>query len=101
VPENDERAPFKIDPDRLFDVAPDGKPRRAALPLQWLDGRHRALLAWAALGGLVIGGFATLTVFAFALGQRLWAAVFALATLAAAPLLGAGPALDWWRHRRR
>jgi hypothetical protein len=41
-----------------------------------------------------------LTVLAFALGLRLLAAGLALATLAATPLLGIGPLLDWWRHRR-
>ncbi|MEN0074412.1 MAG: hypothetical protein AAGC69_08515 [Paracraurococcus sp.] len=28
------------------------------------------------------------------------AAGLALAMLAATPILGVGPALDWWRHRR-
>ncbi|WP_431269299.1 hypothetical protein [Dankookia sp. P2] len=52
------------------------------------------------LGGASIGLLAGLTVLAFALGARLAAAGLALATLAATPLLGVGPVLDWWRHRR-
>ena len=47
-----------------------------------------------------IGLLAGLTVLTFAFGLRLLAAVLALATLAATPLLGVGPVLDWWRHRR-
>ncbi|MFC7477611.1 hypothetical protein ACFQS7_24845 [Dankookia sp. GCM10030260] len=48
----------------------------------------------------VVGGLAGLCVLALALGARLAAAGLALATLAATPLLGVGPVLDWWRHRR-
>ncbi|WP_165838698.1 hypothetical protein [Roseicella frigidaeris] len=68
----------------------------ASRPPAWLDARHRRLLGWAALVGLLAG----LTVLAFALGARLLAALLALAMLAATPVLGVGPALDWWRHRR-
>ncbi len=93
--------PFVINPARLYEVAPDGTPRtdRATAP-EWLGRRHRQLLAWAALGAGATGGLAALTVFCFVLGARLWAAGFALATLAAAPLLAVGPVLDWWWHRR-
>ena len=93
-------APFEIDPDRLRDVDRHGRLRRMPAPMEWLDPRHRALLGWAALGAAAVGALAALTVAAFALGARLWAAGFALATVAAAPLLAAGPLLDWWRHRR-
>jgi hypothetical protein len=58
------------------------------------------LIGWAALGSAAIGLLASSTVLAFALGARLLAALLALATLAATPLLGVGPVLDWWRHRR-
>ncbi|WP_149537624.1 hypothetical protein [Siccirubricoccus phaeus] len=71
-----------------------------ASPPQWLDARHRALLGWAALGAVATGGLAGLSVACLALGAQRWAAGFALAMLAAAPLLGVGPVLDWWRHRR-
>lgn len=53
-----------------------------------------------ALGAAITGALAGLTVLSLALGARLFAAGFALATLAAAPLVGVGPLLDWWRHRR-
>ena len=52
------------------------------------------------LGAAAVGALAGLTVLAFALGARLLAAGLALATLAATPLLGVGPVLDWLRHRR-
>ena len=58
------------------------------------------MLGWAALGAGIVALLAGLTVAAFALGARLLAAGLALATLAATPLLGVGPVLDWWRHRR-
>ena len=41
-----------------------------------------------------------ITILCFVIGARVWSAIFALATLAAAPLLLLGPVLDWWRHRR-
>jgi len=97
----DERPPFAIDPARLYEVGPDGTPRTdTAEAPEWLGPRHRHLLAWAALGAGLTGGLAGLSVLCLMLGARLWAAGFALATLAAAPLLVVGPALDWWRHRR-
>ncbi len=58
------------------------------------------MLGWTALGVAATGLMAGFTVLAFALGARLVAAVFALAMLAVTPLLGLGPVLDWWRHRR-
>lgn len=82
-------------------MAPDGTPRTdTSRPPAWLDARHRRLLGWTAVGAMAVGLLAGLTVASFALGARLLAALFALATLAATPLLGVGPALDWWRHRR-
>lgn len=96
-----ERPAFRIDPARLYDVPPDGLPRTdTGAPAAWLSPRHRGLLAWAALGAAATGSLAGLSVLSLALGARPWAAGFALATLAAAPLLVVGPALDWWRHRR-
>lgn len=79
----------------------DGIPRTdtAALP-EWLGPRHRRILAWSAFGVAVEGGWAGLTVLCFLLGARPWAAGFALALLAASPLLLVGPVQDWWRHRR-
>ena len=97
----DERSPFAIDPARLYEVGPDGTPRTdTAEAPEWLGPRHRHLLAWAALGAGATAGLAGLTVLCFVLGARLWAARLALATLAAAPLLAVGPALDWWWYRR-
>jgi len=92
--------PFRIDPARLRDVGRDGRLRRIAPPIGWLDARHRALLGWAAGAGVLVLGLAGLTVAAFALGWRRLAAGAALAMLLATPLLGAGPVLDWWKHRR-
>jgi hypothetical protein len=58
------------------------------------------MLGWVALGTSMTGTLAGLTVLTFALGARVVSAGFALATLAATPLVGVGPALDWWQHRR-
>jgi len=58
------------------------------------------VLGWTALGATLVASLAGVTVLAFAIGARLTAAGFALAMLAATPLLGLGPMLDWWRHRR-
>jgi hypothetical protein len=58
------------------------------------------VLALFALGLLTVGALAGLTVAAFASGARGAAAVFALLTLAASPLLLLGPVQDWWRFRR-
>lgn len=69
--------------------------------MEWLGPRHRRLILAVAAAAAVVGALAGLTVACFVLGARLWAAVFALATLAGLPLLGIGPALDWWRHGRR
>jgi hypothetical protein len=82
-------------------VGRDGTPRTdtSSTP-EWLGPRHRRLLAWAALGAVVEGGLAGLTVLCLTLGARLWAALFALALVAASPLLLVGPVQDWWRHRR-
>jgi hypothetical protein len=71
-----------------------------APPPAWLSARHRLVLALFALGLLTVGALAGLTVAAFASGARGAAAVFALLTLAASPLLLLGPVQDWWRFRR-
>ncbi len=92
---------FTVDRRRLYDVTDDGTPRTdTATAPEWLGPRHRHLLAWAVLGAAATGGLAGLTVLCLALGARFWAASFALATIAAAPLLVVGPVLDWWRHKR-
>jgi len=72
----------------------------AGKPPGWLDARHRRMLGWVVFGTVVTGALAGLAVLSLALGTRLAAAGFALATLAAAPLIAVGPAIDWWRHRR-
>ena len=96
-----QQPPFSVDPARLYEVAPDGTPRTdTAVAPEWLGPRHRHLLAWAAFAAGATGALAGLTVLCFILGARIWAAGFALATLAAAPLMAVGPTLDWWRHRR-
>jgi hypothetical protein len=69
--------------------------------MAWLGPRHRRLILAVAAAALLVGALAGLTIACFVLGARSWAAGFALATLAAAPLLGLGPGLDWWRYRRR
>jgi hypothetical protein len=92
---------FPIDPSRLYEVGRDGIPRTdTGQAPEWLGPRHRRILAWTALGAVVSGGCAGLTLLCFLIGARLAAAWFALATLATAPLLLVGPAEDWWRHRR-
>lgn len=58
------------------------------------------MLALFACALVVIGALAGLTVAAYASGARAMAAVFALLTLAALPLLAIGPLQDWWRFRR-
>jgi hypothetical protein len=68
--------------------------------MEWLGARHRRLVLAVAAAAATLGLLAGLTVACFVLGARLWAAGFALATLAAVPLLGIGPGLDWWRHGR-
>lgn len=94
--------PFGLDPERVTDVGRDGRPLPPAVPPpEWLSPRHRLILGLFALGALVVGGLAGATVAAFASGARGWAAVLALLTLAASPLLALGPLQDWWRHRRR
>lgn len=95
---------FAIDPSRLYEVDRHGRartPDAAAPPMEWLGPRHRRMLLLVALAALLVGVLAGLTVACFVLGARLWAAEFALATLAATPLLLLGPGLDWWRHARR
>jgi hypothetical protein len=97
----DRNPPFRIDPSRLYEVGWDGVPRTdTGTEPEWLGPRHRRILAWMVLGVVTEGALAGLTVILFALGLRLWAACFALAMLAASPLLLVGPAQDWWRHRR-
>lgn len=79
----------------------DGTPREGVSPPpEWLSPRHRLVLGFFALALVVVGVLAGLTVAAFVSGARETAAVFALATLAASPLLLLGPAQDWWRFRR-
>ena len=68
--------------------------------MEWLGPRHRRLVLRVGLAAALVGALAGLTVASFALGARLWAAGFALATLTATPLLLVGPGLDWWRHGR-
>ncbi|MBY0333979.1 MAG: hypothetical protein K2X49_25255 [Acetobacteraceae bacterium] len=95
---------FAIDPSRLYEVGTDGRPRTrdpAPPAMEWLGARHRRLLLAVALPAALVGLLAGLTVACFVLGVRLWAAGFALGTLAAAPLMLVGPGLDWWRHGRR
>jgi hypothetical protein len=62
--------------------------------------RHRLVLGLGALALVLLGGLAWLAVLSLALGWRLMAADFALATLVASPLLLLGPVQDWWRFRR-
>lgn len=69
--------------------------------MEWLGPRHRRLILSVGAAAMAVGVLAGLTVACFVLGARLWAAGFALATLAAVPLLAVGPGLDWWRHGRR
>ncbi len=79
----------------------DGAPREGVEPApEWLSPRHRLVLGLFALGLVVVGALAGLTVAAFASGAREAAALFALATLAASPLVLLGPVQDWWRFRR-
>ncbi len=94
--------PFAVDPARLYEVGRDGAPRTGTADpgMEWLGLRHRRLLLATAAAALLVGALAGLTVACFVLGARLWAAGFALGTLAAAPLLLVGPGLDWWRHGR-
>jgi hypothetical protein len=93
--------PFAVDRGRLYEVGRDGIPRTdGAEPMEWLGARHRRLLASFAGASLVVGALAAASAFCLVLGARFWAAVAALAALAAAPLLLLGHALDWWRHRR-
>ena len=95
------RRPFPVDPARLYEVGRNGTPRTdTGSPPEWLGPRHRRILAWSALGAVVEGGLAGLTVLCFLLGARLWAAGSALALIAASLLLLVGPLQDWWHHRR-
>ena len=96
-----EQQPFAIDPSRLYEVDSDGTLRTdTAEPMEWLGPRHRRLLLSFAGAMALVSALAAATVICLMVGARLWSAAFALATLAAAPLLLLGPALDWWRHRR-
>jgi hypothetical protein len=101
VPPETDR-PFGLDPSRTFDIGGGGEAREMpAPPPVFLSPRHRLILGLYALVLLAIGGLAGLTVAAFASGARSAAAVFALLTLAAVPLLLIGPLQDRWRHRAR
>lgn len=96
-------ARFEIDESRLYEVGPGGgagTPRDAE-PMDWLGPRHRRLLAVVAATAGLVGMLAGLSAACLMLGARHWAAAFALAMLAASPLLLLGPGLDRWRHRRR
>ncbi|TCI00063.1 hypothetical protein EJV46_05245 [Roseococcus sp. SYP-B2431] len=98
----DSDRPFGLDPARTYDIGRDGEARETpAPPPEWLSARHRLILGLFALGAVVVGGLAGVTVAAFASGARGAAAVFALSTLAASPLLLVGPLQDRWRHRAR
>ncbi len=98
----DSHRPFGLDPARTYDIGRDGEAREVPPPPpEWLSGRHRLILGLFALALLLVGGLAGVTVAAFASGAREAAAVFALLTLLASPLLMIGPAQDWWRFRRR
>lgn len=101
MPPDTER-PFGLDPARTYDVGRDGEAREAAVPPpEWLSARHRLILGLFALALVVVGTLAGVTVAAFASGARGAAAVFALLTLGASPLLLLGPLQDRWRHRAR
>lgn len=94
--------PFGLDPSRTYDVGRDGEARETPVPPpEFLSGRHRLILGFFALGAVVVGSLAGVTVAAFASGARSVAAIFALMTLAASPLLLVGPLQDRWRHRSR
>ena len=94
--------PFGLDPERVLDVGPGGRPRPPdAPPPLWLSVRHRVILGMFALGALLVGGLAGATVAAFASGARGMAAVLALLTVAASPVMALGALQDWWRFRRR
>lgn len=93
--------PFGLDPGRVYDVDRDGTPREGvAPPPEFLSPRHRLVLGLFMFAAIWVGALGGLTVAAFVSGARGAAAVFALLTLISAPLLGLGPAQDWWRHRR-
>ena len=89
--------PFGLDPARQTIVGA----RPPGAPPAWLSPRHRLVLALFGFGLVCVGGLAGACVAAFAAGARHTAALFGLATLAAAPLPLLGPLQDWWRHRRR
>jgi hypothetical protein len=96
-----ERPPFRIDTARLYEVGRDGTPRTdTGEASEWLGPRHRQIVGWVMLAGMAGGALAGLSALCLVIGARLWAAGFALAMLAAMPLVAVGPALDWWRHRR-
>ncbi len=97
-----DRPGFSIDPSRLYEVGRDGIPHTrdpGPPPMEWLGARHRRLVLSVAVAAALVAVLTGLTVASFVLGARLWAAGFALATLAAAPLLLVGPGIDRWRHR--
>lgn len=98
----DSDRPFGLDPSRTYDVGRHGEAQDMPVPPpEWLSGRHRLILGLFAVALLVVGGLAGVTVAAFASGARGAAAVFALLTLAASPLLLVAPLQDRWRHRSR
>jgi MFS family permease len=94
-------APFGLDPARQYDVGRDGRSTTDdSAPAAWLSPRHRLMVGLFGLGLLLVGGLAGMSLAALLSGARGWAAIFALATLLASPLLLLGPVQDWWRHRR-
>lgn len=94
-------SPFGLDPRRTFDVGRDGAARDGVQgPPEFLSSRHRLVLGLFLLAVALVGGFAGLAAAAYASGARGAAAIFALLTVLAAPLLALGPAQDWWRFRR-
>jgi MFS family permease len=93
--------PFGLDPARQYDVGRDGRPTTDdSGPAAWLSPRHRLMLGLFGLGLLLVGALAGMSMAALLSGARAWAAIFALASLLASPLLLLGPVQDWWRYRR-
>ena len=94
-------SPFGLDPARTYEVGRDGATREGVQPPpEFLSRRHRLVLGLFLLAVALVGGLGGLAAAAYASGARGTAAVFALLTVLAAPLLALGPVQDWWRFRR-